>query len=103
MNEQVYKKKGRRYYPIGYSDGFTGFPMEGIWYVQNGDGRKSEECMMRLGEIQDLHPTIDLLVEHRDKIVEFLFDRIEKGQLSVYNITMNDFVADMLKHVGRDI
>ena len=26
MNKQLYKKKGKRYIPIGYSDGFDGFP-----------------------------------------------------------------------------
>lgn len=41
MNE-VYEKRGRRYVPIGY--GFTGFPADGIWLVQ--DGRANMTCLI---------------------------------------------------------
>ena len=41
MNE-VYEKRGRRYVPIGY--GFTGFPADGIWLVQ--DGRSNMTCLI---------------------------------------------------------
>lgn len=41
MNE-VYEKRGRRYVPIGY--GFTGFPADGIWLVQ--DGTSSMRCLI---------------------------------------------------------
>lgn len=41
MNE-VYEKRGRRYIPLGYQ--FTGFPADGIWFVQ--DGRKSMTCLI---------------------------------------------------------
>ena len=45
MNE-VYEKRGRRYVPIGY--GFTGFPCDGIWYVQNG--KTNMRCLIRSDE-----------------------------------------------------
>ena len=54
MNQQLYKKEGRRYIPIGYSDGFTGFPTEGIWIVYNKPGVKSSSCIAKVGEFQDI-------------------------------------------------
>ena len=41
----LYKKKGRRYYPVGQE--FLGFPCNGIWLVNNG----RNSCMLRLDEI----------------------------------------------------
>ena len=43
MNEQVYKKVGKRYVPIGYSDGWSGFPAEGLWAVHNKPEDKAKE------------------------------------------------------------
>ena len=42
----VYKKIGRRYYPIGYE--WMGFPMDGIWLVQNGTNAAS--CLIGMKE-----------------------------------------------------
>ena len=54
MNEQVYKKVGKRYIPIGYSDGWSGFPAEGLWAVYNKPGMSSSSCIVFVGEIKPI-------------------------------------------------
>ena len=93
MNTQVYKKLGRKYVPVGYSDGFTGFPCDGIWLVQTKPGSKSTECMMRIGEVQDMRPTLDMLIGYKDKIVRYIMDNSMDG------ISPNDYVKEMIKSV----
>ena len=95
MKSQVYKKVGRRYVPIGYSDGFTGFPADGIWVVQTRDSAKSTECMMRIGEVQDLRPTLDMLVGYRDEIVKYLMTH------SMDNISPRDYATEMIKEITK--
>lgn len=100
MDNQVYKKKGRRYVKIGYSDGWMGFPTDGIWVVQTKTGHKSSECMMRIGEIRDLRPTLDLLVNHADDILKYMID---SDNVSVVNVSYLEFVQGMLKEIGKKI
>ena len=95
MKSQVYKKVGRRYVPIGYSDGWAGFPADGIWVVQTTPGRKSMECMIRIGEVQDLRPTLDMLVGYRDEIVKYLMTH------SMHNISPRDYATEMIKEITR--
>lgn len=52
MSEQVYKKVGRKYIKLGYEDGFTGFPSEGIWVVFGKPGCKSSSCIAFAGEFK---------------------------------------------------
>ena len=42
MKDQVYKKVGRKYIPIGYSDGWTGFPADGICHTAKITGGDME-------------------------------------------------------------
>ena len=98
MNEQVYKKKGRRYEPVGYSDGFIGFLAEGIWLVQKRDGVKSEECIMRIGELQDLRPAVDLIIGFKEKILKYMMNN---PNVHIQNTTYNDFVSTMLKEITK--
>ena len=44
---EVYKKVGRKYVPLGYQ--WEGFPVDGIWYVQNG--RRNMRCLIRADEV----------------------------------------------------
>lgn len=97
MNEQVYIKQGRRYKPLGYSDGWTGFPADGVWLVKQEDGMHSSDCLLRLGEVQDLHPTIDLL-HHKRLITNWLCDN---DNVSVVNQSYDNLVEDLLKYIGK--
>lgn len=51
MMDQVYRKIGKRYKPIGQE--FTGFPLDGIWLVQNG--RQSMSCLISSNEKVPIH------------------------------------------------
>ena len=105
MNEQVYKKKGKRYIPIGYSNGFTGFPVDGIWIVQTKDRGKSSECMMRIGELQDMQPAINLILGYKEKIMKYISDYNSKSSnsgISLHGVSLNDFVLDMLKEITKN-
>lgn len=93
MTEQVYKKVGRKYVPIGYSDGWSGFPADGIWVVQTKPGSKSSECILRIGEVESLSPTTDLIVGYRDKIVKYMLNNSPVG------MTYMDYVNEMLKEI----
>lgn len=55
MNQQLYKKVGRKYIPVGYADGFTGFPAEGIWSVYRKDGYKTDSCIGYIGEFKKIN------------------------------------------------
>lgn len=50
----MYKKVGRKYVPIGYSDNFNGFPSEGLWVVYNKPGVKSSSCIAQAGQFQPI-------------------------------------------------
>ena len=77
MNEQLYKKKGRRYIPVGYTDGFTGFPTEGIWAVYKNEYAETQECIAKVGEFKNIDYSIiaTLIKENKDKII----DRVDKN------------------------
>lgn len=48
---EVYKKVGRKYVPLGYQ--WEGFPADGIWLVQNG--KKNMACLIGLKEDVPIH------------------------------------------------
>ena len=98
MNEQVYKKVKNKYIPIGYSDGWSGFPSDGIWIVQTKPGSKSSECIMKLGELENFQPAINLILSYKDKIINYLSER-DKCKLT--NETYHDFVLKMLKEISK--
>lgn len=74
MNEQLYKKIGRKYEPIGYSDNFTGFPCDGIWVVYSKPGVKSEMCIGKVGEFKNIDYSLlsSLIKDKKDKCCEII-------------------------------
>lgn len=99
MNEQVYKKVGRRYVPIGYSDGWSEFPTDGIWLVQSKDGHHSSECIMKIGDLESMQPATNLILGYKEKILKYIMDN--DNRILVSGITRNDFVLDMLKEITK--
>lgn len=93
MTNQAYKKVGRRYVPVGYSDGWSGFPTDGIWVVQTTHGRKSSECMLKINEVESMRPTIDMLIGYKDDIVKYLMNNTLEG------ISPSDYVSNMIKEI----
>ena len=74
MNQQVYKKVGRKYIPISYSDGFTGFPLEGLWVVYRKPGQKTESCIAQVGQFQniDYSKLASLIKDKQDVVCKIL-------------------------------
>lgn len=102
MSEQVYKKKGRRYIPIGPAD-WTGFPTDGIWLVQSKPGVKSSECIIKVDELDSIHLAVDLIFEYQDKLTKFIADEVMKkdSNLKLYNESVHEFVMRMLKEISK--
>ncbi len=101
MNDQIYKKTGRRYVPIGPNDGFTGFPVDGIWLVQMKDECHSSECILRLGELQDMQPAVNLILGYKDKISKYLLTAQDEGKISIRGTNISDFVLKLLKEITK--
>ncbi len=99
MEQQLYKKVGRRYQPIGYRDGFSGFPAEGIWLVIRRDGEHSSECILRLGELRDMQPAVNLILAYKQELLKFLSDKRDKEEIFINNQTLNEFVLEMLRSI----
>jgi hypothetical protein len=98
MDRQVYKKVGRKYVPIGYSDGWAGFPSDGIWIVKTVPGSKSSECIMQIGELINFQPYINMILGYKDKIITFLN---KEKDVNIFNETINGFVTRMLKEITK--
>jgi hypothetical protein len=98
MEQQLYKKVGRKYIPIGYSDGWVGFPSDGIWIVQSKTRSKSSECILKIGELTSLHPFIDLFYSYQDKITNYLQSNVN---VRIVNRSYHDFVVDLLKEISK--
>ena len=81
MKQQIYKKVGRKYLPIGYSDGFTGFPCEGIWIVYDTPNVKSQSCIAQVGQFEDLdYSKLASLIKHKeDECLQAMDEILTKG------------------------
>ena len=99
MNQQVYKKVGRKYIPLGFSDGWQGFPTDGIWLVQSTPARKSSECILKVADNTTVIPYAANLVEHKENIIKYISKNSEN--ISILNMSINDFVNDMLKYISK--
>jgi hypothetical protein len=91
MNE-VYKKVGRRYIPVGYE--FTGFPSDGIWLVQ--DGRNSQTCLIGAKERV---PVFALIYrKHVNELCSLIQAANKEKPRSLYDemILVCDFFATMV-------
>ena len=88
MNSQVYKKVGRKYIPLGYSDGWYGFPSEGIWVVYDKPGSHSSTCIAQVGKFQDLDYNLlaNLVKEKEHDCLQVLMRLMDKGRYSQSDI-----------------
>lgn len=70
--DEVYRKQGGRYIPIGYQ--WRGFPMDGIWLVQ--DGKCSMTCMIGLKECVPIF-ALNYRI-HMEELCSYLHKRFEE-------------------------
>lgn len=92
-NEKLYRKKGRRYEPVGYEH--TGFPAEGVWLVTQGKNYRSERLFMRIGDAPSVM-TLAAFERHRDAIA--------RAVSQVQNWTSrspDDMAAEVIKAVAK--
>lgn len=97
MNGQLYKKVGRKYVPIGYSDGYYGFPMEGIWVVYKGDGMTTSSCIARTGSFKPLDYELlaNLIKEKRDSCLQIA------NELSNKSITSYEMITAIFEEICK--
>ena len=96
MVDIVYRKVGRRYKPVGYSDKWFGFPSDGLWLVQTKPGLKSSECIIKINELESIKPAANLILGYKDKLIEIL----QKNNNFV-NISANDLALQILKDLTK--
>ena len=65
--DQVYYKLGRRYIPFGPQE-WQGFPANGVWLVQIRGGHRSEELILKLGDLPELYPFAQMMVSKNDLV-----------------------------------
>jgi len=74
--DQVYYKKGRRYIPFGPQE-WEGFPADGIWLVEVKPGLRSEQLLLRIGDVPDLYPFAQMAVS-RNELAIAISKRMDK-------------------------
>ncbi len=78
---EIFIKKGRRYKSIGHE--FTGFPVDGIWLVQDG----SQNCIVRLCDVPTTPHRYPELAMHENDCMVYLMERAkEKGTYSILGL-----------------
>jgi hypothetical protein len=94
MDERVlYRKVGRRYVEVGRE--FTGFPMNGVWLVE--DGRMS--CIMKVGELLDPLP-LSQMMRGESQACAALRRLLDDKK---WNVSISDMVSCVLKAVAKQL
>jgi len=97
---QVYKKtKKGKYKKLGYSDGWSGFPSDGIWLVTDGDGVHSSECIIKLDELETIKPAVNLIYEYKEQMIQYLS---HNDNVLLNGVSANELVLDMLKTISKN-
>lgn len=108
MDEQFYKKVGKKYVKVGYSDRFEITNCaEGIWLVINRPGSKSAECIQQIGEIPSVYPYANLAM-HKEKMVSSVLEYYkQKGQELFDKLQTShgawELVEKILKDLAKDL
>ena len=99
MKGQVYKKEGKRYIQLGYSDGFTGFPCDGIWAVYTKPGCRSQSCIAQVGNFipVDYTKLASLIKEKETHCLQAVMSLCDKG-----NWTYRDIVDTIFNTLLRN-
>jgi hypothetical protein len=87
MNGKLYYKRGRRYIPTVY---WEGFPAPGVWLVQKKPGHSSEELILKIGDVPELYPFAQMMVS-KDDLVKLIL------RVSSKQHTTNDLATEIIK------
>jgi hypothetical protein len=91
--DQVYIKRGRKYTPLGPYE-WHGFPADGVWLVQVRPGHKSEELILKLGDLQELYPFAQMMVS-KDDLVKVILGVTAKQH------SVNDIAIAVIKWLAE--
>ena len=96
MPQQLFVKEGRNYRPITPTDGWNGFPMDGIWLVKSDANSKSASCILKIGDVPELFPVAQMMVS-RDQLTKFLMETLSKN-----GISMQDLATEIIKFLAMN-
>jgi len=71
-SREVFVKKGKRYKAIGHE--FTGFPVDGIWLVQDG----SNNCIVRLCEVPKMEKRYPEIAMYENDCMVYIMNRAKE-------------------------
>ena len=93
MDDNLYKKQGRKYLPVSKYE-FNGFPSDGIWLVQYKPHAKLSSCIMKMGEVPafNLNKRVNLETK-RDELLDVMR---ENSALS-----NNDLLTEIFKTLSE--
>lgn len=100
MSNSIYKKEKGKYVPVAPGE-WNGFPCDGLWLVQYKPNLKSSECVIKVDELDSIKPAAGMILEYKDKIINFLKQEMEEGNLHLYNISLGDFSSKLLKEINK--
>ena len=99
MPQQLFVKEGRKYRPITPTDGWNGFPMDGIWLVKSDSSSKSSSCIMKIGDVPELFPFAQMMIS-RDQLSKFLMETMSSN--SGAGISMQDLATEIIKFLAMN-
>ena len=91
--DQVYYKLGRKYVPFGPQE-WEGFPADGVWLVQIKPGRRSEELILKLGDMPKLYPFAQMMVS-KDALIKVI------GRVRNRPYSDNDLATEIIKWLAE--
>ena len=90
--ETLYRKVGRRYYPVGPE--FLGFPTEGMWLVTKTDGGKHEHLFCKMADLEQLNiPKRAALAKKLDEVCEVVHAGLKQGGFVIVTLVNDIFDA----------
>jgi hypothetical protein len=93
-----------------YEADWRGFPCDGVWIVQTRPGCTSSQCVLKIGELQEAYPFLQM-AQNVDDLACFISHwyeeqkqktgKYENGKLVSYTIPCyTDFARDILKFLA---
>jgi hypothetical protein len=93
-----------------YQGDWRGFPCDGVWIVQARPNGHSSQCVLRIGELQDAYPFVQM-AQNVEDLASFILrwrdeqikktGKYENGKLVSYTEPCtSDFAKDILKFLA---
>ena len=96
MDKLYTRKASGRYREVGYQ--FTGFPMEGVWYVAKRPGCTESRCIMKMGDLVD-PMTLVALEPYRQLIGSLIYKYIHHSNVP---ISVEEISTEVFKAIAEE-